>query len=170
MKNKFIAVLLILSFCFVAPVLANSYDLLSSVELTPFTGDTVTRAQFVAKVTAALKLGYTGDQNIFGDIGGHEYHDSICAALSAGLIAPADKFNPDDAILTIDAYRVALAAAGWVPRIKSMGGSDTDYLSLAKKLDLTKGILSDSSYGCRCQHSYLEYASLRNRTAGSIRR
>ena len=51
---------------------------------------------------------------------------------------------PDDAILTIDAYRVALAASGWVPRIKSMGGSDTDYLSLAKKLDLTKGILSDS--------------------------
>lgn len=153
MKTRIIAVILLVTFASSLIVYSQGEQLLNSIYLTPFTVDsTVTRGAFVEKVIKALKLTDAGSEEApYTDIADSQYKSAIEIAYSIGLIAPSETFNPDKIILTIDSYRIVLAATGWVPIIKTMGGTDADYMNLVRDLGLNINILSNDYAGISSQ-------------------
>lgn len=107
----------------------------------------VTRQEFAQYIANALKIsdGAYTDKKLFEDVVQGSVINDLC---SAGYIKPAENFEGSRNITNEEALILAVRALGYESYAAAMGGQSTDYLKVAKKINLkaTSYDMSDASY------------------------
>ena len=97
----------------------------------------VTRAQFVAATCAVFNIPAVEAGQIYADVKtDNPYAGFIAAANSAGIIADADNFSPDDTVTLAQAAKIMLTAADYNVMADAKGGYPAGYLTVANNIDL----------------------------------
>lgn len=103
----------------------------------------MTRSEFIDVVVKMLNQNTAwADTQIFTDVDKeHTYASSVNTAYSLGLISGfGGEFKPDDPVTLEQAAKILVLALGYRLQAESMGGYPEGYLTLAGRLDITKGI------------------------------
>lgn len=125
---------------------SNAYTLLNilGLDLPESTEDSVTRAQFVYTLMQIMSGGNTfpsAAESSFSDIEvTRKECSAVNAALSEGILSPAEQFNPDVAVTPDEALKMLVVACGYALEAGEKGGFPLGYRMTAQQLGLTNNI------------------------------
>lgn len=102
----------------------------------------ITREEFVAGIvkTFGIEL-QSEEENVYTDISGSAYINEIVAACEFGLVAKAEKFNPENEITAQEAATIVDRAFAYGNIAEQFGGYPNGYMYVAKDL----GIFNNTS-------------------------
>ena len=109
---------------------------------------TVTRGEFASMVAALRGASMDVGAGQFSDVpADHPHAKGIGNAVAFGLMAgyTADKFLPDDAVTLNEAVRALVNLMEYKVRAKSMGGTDSDYLTTAMRAGILDKVDTSSA-------------------------
>ena len=182
-KQKLLGIISLIMLCLYIPVtsqakgtyveddaelrLLQSLNILSVSEVNEdfSTAGVVTRGQFVAYVSRLMKNdNISKGKSYYIDVPDDHY---ACAAINVmtdiHVLSGYDDhmFHPDDYIQYAQAVKILTAALGYVSQAEAQGGYPEGYLSVARGLELTKGIsLGYSDYLTKADAVKLMFNSL----------
>ena len=105
-----------------------------------FAGEVVTRGEFAAALSKVFALGKASEVEFsYSDVtSATPYATEIYNLLSAGIISPAESFEPDSPVLYNQAVKMMVCAMGYGYVAEYKGGYPSGYLKAASDLKLTK--------------------------------
>jgi len=109
----------------------------------------VTRGEFASLISNVMKSvseGYRAEEIVFPDVGSeHEYFDEIMFVVKAGYMRgySSGYFKPDAEIKRNEVIKTIVSMLGYDYLANAYGEYPTGYLTVARDLNLTKGITFD---------------------------
>lgn len=102
-----------------------------------FVSESVTRAEFTGALMHAFALHVDGYTSAFSDVKEETpYAAEISAALAAGLVSPAEQFEPLQPLEYEHAVKMVVHALGYEALAAEYGGYPQGYIKAARNLDL----------------------------------
>lgn len=107
-----------------------------------FEGDRVTRAEFTGALVRSFAIGTDAFyENVYADVDeANPYAREIFAAYKAGIVSPANNFEPDSPLLYEQAVKMVVVAIGYGNIGEYYGGYPSGYLKAANSIKLLKNV------------------------------
>lgn len=112
----------------------------------------ITRAEFVAMVVRAINADLIGvDSLVFGDCDDSVFKSEIFTARILGITngTSENTFSPNDGVLRDVAAKIIVSALGYTEQAEALGGYPSGYINVASRIDLFKGVGSESDLSVR---------------------